>query len=106
MQKNDTPDTGSTTRTRAPRQRAKPGAARYAKARTGFEDRAQLWLLARPGRTLKMPADLREVVALGVPCEMCGASVYRDRDAEHRVQWKREPGGHWTAGITVTCPDT
>jgi hypothetical protein len=103
---NDTTDTEPTTAARAPRQRRRQGSspAQYAGARGKFEVRAQEWLLARPGRTMSMPSDLREVTGLGVPCPGCGALIYRDRDAGHRVGWRSDTTGHWAAGITVTCP--
>lgn len=108
MAQTDAPDTIKTAR--PPRQRrAKPAAPafadpdEYANARQRFEGEAQRWLLGQPDRTMMMPDDLAAVVALGVPCRNCGASVYRNRDAGHAVRWERSPGGHWAAGITVTC---
>jgi hypothetical protein len=93
------------TAARAPRARQKPNAgapAGYEKARSEFLDRAQGWLRGRPGRQVNMPTDLAAVASLGVPCSKCGALIYRDRDAGHRINWKREPS-HWAAGITATC---
>ena len=93
-------DTKTTRRT--PRQRS--GEPRgYARAHAQAKERAQQWLLAKPDRRVDLPGELAAVVKLGWPCQTCGALVYRDRDAGHVVQYRRQQGGHWTAGITVTC---
>lgn len=76
----------------------------YAKARTGFEQRAQDWLLARPARIMCLPEDLHLVAALGVPGTRCGALIYRDRDAGHTIVWDPGAAGrHWAAAITAVC---
>lgn len=103
----DTKPTTTKTARSAPRPRSRTGGApavpaKYVKARALFEAQAQQWLLERPGKTMCMPEDLPAVARLGVPCQACGASIYRDRDRGHRVSWRREPG-HWAAGITATC---
>lgn len=81
--------------------------AGYAKARTAFETRAQDWLLDRPGRSMRIPDDLRLIAGLGVPCSTCGNLIYRDRDSGHTIVWKQkakgDPGGHWASGITASC---
>src|SRR4051812_20124844 len=108
-------DVADTTTTTAPRQRRKrtpvPAATftepdGYAAAHRRFEVDAQQLLLGRPDRTIMMPDDLAAVVALGLPCRTCGASVYQDGDANHTVRWTRdqEKQLHWAAGITATCP--
>lgn len=83
------------------------GPAGYAKAREQFEARAQNWLLDQPGRVMQMPADLRAVTALGVPCQVCGSLIYRDRDAGHTIEWapkrRGDGAGHWAAGVTAWC---
>jgi hypothetical protein len=94
--KNDTTDT------KIKKKSTRRGPAGYGKARTEFQVRAQRWMLGRPGRVFTMPDDLRAVTALGVPCETCGALIYRDGDAGHRVSWREDPV-HWADGVTATC---
>jgi hypothetical protein len=88
-------------RTSAPRQRA-AAPPNLDRLREEFHEKARVWLLGRPGRTMQMPADLSGVVSLGVPCNGCGFLIYQDRQGGHRVQWRRaEQGKHWASGITV-----
>lgn len=112
--KDTTDSKPSPARRRAPRPRTpKPGGDQvklpphYTKARQEFEAGAQRWLLKRPGRVMEMPDDLLPIATLGVPCRTCGASVYRQGDAGHTIEWKPkskgDPAGHWAAGITARC---
>lgn len=50
-----------------------------------------------------MPDELNAVTALGVPCPG-GKLIYRNGEAGHTVEWSREPGEHWAAGIIAICP--
>lgn len=105
-QRQTTDVTDAEAKPRAPRQRATPGdrpPKGYAKARLLFEASAQRLLLSRPGRVMNLPEDLTKVIALGVPCLRCGASVYSWHGAGHRIEWKIATGKHWASGITASC---
>ena len=97
----DAPDK---TAARAPRQRRHRGAT--AKQLTEFQARAQIWLLGRPGKMVRLPDELLTIAAaIGIPCRTCGKLIYRaGAGAEHHsIDWSPAPGQHWAASITASC---
>jgi hypothetical protein len=88
-----------------PRQRKKRVAAAppVPDAREQFHERAQTWLRGREDKVVTWPGDLAEVTKLGVPCGECGVHVHRLREDGHSVFYRRVPGAHWAAGVTVEC---
>lgn len=70
--------------------------------RATFLERAAAWLDGRGG-VVRLPEDRAAIVALGVPCEVCGAVVTEDGQGGHLVEMGAARGDRFGASIVARC---
>ncbi|MFI7608876.1 hypothetical protein ACIBTV_27700 [Micromonospora sp. NPDC049366] len=71
-------------------------------ARESFLERAGRWVAGRGGR-VRLPEDRAALIALGVPCEHCGAVVTEDGQGGHLIELGFAGGQRFGASIVARC---